>query len=88
MKGTKHTEEQISFALKQSETGVSIGEICRKMSTLESTFFNWKKKHASLGVSELRHLKQLEEENRKLKQVVADLSLDKATLQEVVVKNS
>jgi len=86
MKGTKHTEEQISFALNQSETGVAIGEICRKMGTLESTFFNWKKNYAGLGVSELRRLKQLEEEHRKLKQRVADLSLDKAMLQEMVVK--
>ncbi len=86
MKGTKHTEEQISFALKQSETGVAIGEICRKMGIAESTFFNWKKKYAGLGVNELRRLKQLEEENRKLKQLVADLSLNKAMLQEVVAK--
>ena len=86
MKGKKFTDEQIAFALKQAETGVTIGEVCRKMGIAESTFFNWKKKYSGLGVSELRRLKQLEEENRKLKALVADLSLDKAMLQDVVAK--
>ncbi len=84
MKGKKHTEEQIAFALKQAETGVSVGEICRKMGIAESTFYHWKKKFSGLGVSELRRLRQLEEENRKLKQLVADLSLDKVMLQDVI----
>lgn len=86
MKGKKHTEEQISFALKQAESGVPVGEVCRKMGVAESTFFHWRKKYAGLGVPELRRLRQLEEENRKLKQLVADLSLDKAMLQDVVSK--
>lgn len=84
-KGTKHTEEQIAFALKLAEIGVSVGEICRKVGIAESTLFLWKK-FSGLGVSELRRLRQLEGEHRKLKQLVADLSLDKATLQDVVAK--
>jgi putative transposase len=86
MKKTKFTEEQIAFALRQSETGVRIGEICRKMGISEATFYNWKKKYGGLGVTELRRLRQLEEENRKLKQIVADLSLDKQMLQDVLQK--
>ncbi len=84
MKGKKHTEEQIAFALNQAEIGVSVGEICRKMGIAESTFYHWKKKFSGLGVTELRRLRQLEDENRKLKQLVADLSLDKIMLQDVI----
>ncbi len=86
MKKTKYTEEQIAFALRQSETGTPVAEVCRKMGICEATFFNWKKKYGGLGVSELRRLRQLDEENRKLKQLVADLSLDKAMLQDVLQK--
>jgi putative transposase len=86
MKKSKFTEQQIAFALKQSETGISIDEICRKIGISEATFYNWKKKYGGLGVSELRRLKQLEEENSKLKQIVADLSLDKQMLQDVLKK--
>ena len=82
MKRSKFTEEQIAFALKQAESGVTVAEVCRKMGVSENTFYNWKKKFSGLGVSELRRLRQLEEENRKLKQLVADLSLDKAMLQD------
>jgi transposase-like protein len=88
MKKTKFTEEQIAFALRQSETGIRIGEICRKMGISEATFYNWKKKYGGLGVTELRRLRQLEEENRKLKQIVADLSLDKQMLQDVLQKKA
>lgn len=77
MKRSKFTESQIVFAIKQSETGVSVQEVCRKMGISEATFYNWKKKYGGLGVTELLGLKQLEEENFKLKQIVADLSLDK-----------
>lgn len=77
MKRSKFTEAEIVFALKQSETGVAITEICRKMGVSEATFYNWKKKYGGLGISELRQLRQLQEENSKLKQIVADLSLDK-----------
>ena len=86
MKKSRFTEEQIAFALKQAELGTAIAEICRKMGVSEATFYLWKKKYGGLGPSELRRLRQLEEENRKLKQLVADLSLDKAMLQEVVAK--
>jgi len=86
MKKTKFTESQIIFALKQAETGVTVSEVCRKMGISEATFYNWKKKYGGLGVSELRRLRQLEEENYKLKQIVADLSLDKQMLQDVLKK--
>jgi putative transposase len=86
VKKSRFTEEQIAFALKQAELGTAIAEICRKMGVSEATFYLWKKKYGGLGPSELRRLRQLEEENRKLKQLVADLSLDKAMLQEVVAK--
>ena len=86
MKKSKFTEEQIAFALRQSETGTTVAEVCRKMGISDATFYNWKKKYGGLGVAELRRLRQLEEENRKLRQLVADLILDKAMLQEVVQK--
>jgi putative transposase len=86
MKRSKFTEEQIAFALRQAETGTRVEEICRKMGICEATFFRWKKKYGGLGVSELRRLKQLEEENRRLKRMVADLSLDKQMLQDVLSK--
>lgn len=86
MKKSRFTEEQIAFALKQAELGTAVAEICRKIGVSEATFYLWKKKFGGLGPSELRRLRQLEEENRKLKQLVADLSLDKAMLQEVVAK--
>lgn len=86
MKRSKFTEEQIAFALKQQELGASVEEVCRKMGISEATLYVWKKKYAGVGPSELRRLRQLEEENRKLKQIVADLSLDKAMLQHVVAK--
>ena len=82
----RFSEEQIAFALRQAESGIPVGEICRKMGITEQTFYRWKKKYGGLGVSELRQLKQLEEENRKLKQLVADLSLDKKMLQDVMSK--
>ena len=86
MKKSKFTEEQIAYALKQAETGTRVEEVCRKMGISDATFYNWKKKYGGLGVSELRRLRQLEEENRRLKQMVADLSLEKQMLQEVVRK--
>jgi len=86
MKKSKFTEQQIVFALHQAETGVKVSEVCRKMGISEATFYNWKRKYGGLGVSELRRLKMLEEENMKLKQIVADLSLDKQMLQDVLKK--
>jgi putative transposase len=84
MKRSRFTEEQIAFALKQQELGVAVDEICRKMGIAQATFFSWKKKYSGLGPIEVRRLKQLEEENGKLKRLVAELSLDKAMLQDVV----
>ncbi len=84
MKKSRYSEEQIAFALRQAETGTPIVEVCRKMGVSEQTFFRWKKKFAGMGVAEVRRLKQLEEENRKLKSLVADLSLDKAMLQDAL----
>ena len=86
MKKTKFTEEQIAFALRQAETGTRVAEVCGKLGISDATFYNWRKKYGGLGVPELRRLKQLEEENRKLKQLVADLSLDKQMLQDVLSK--
>lgn len=86
MKKSRFTEEQIAYALKQAETGVSVSEVIRRMGVSEQTFYRWKKLYGGLGVGELRRLKQLEEENRKLKQLVADLSLDKHILQDVLAK--
>uniref|UniRef100_UPI000485D3A9 transposase n=4 Tax=Chryseobacterium gregarium TaxID=456299 RepID=UPI000485D3A9 len=82
MKKSRFTESQIIFALKQSETGVKVEEVCRKMGISEATFYNWKKKFGGLGITELRRLRQLEEENSQLKKLVADLSLDKQILQD------
>src|SRR6267378_8634979 len=82
MKRSKFTESQIVFALKQAETGVAVAEVCRKMGVSEATFYNWKKKYGGLGPDELRRLRQLEEENSRLKQIVADLTLDKQMLQD------
>lgn len=86
MKKSKFSEAQITFAIKQTESGTPVEEVCRKMGISEATFYNWKKKYGGLGMSELRRLRQLEEENSKLKQIVADLTLDKQMLQDVFKK--
>jgi len=86
MKKSKFTEEQISFALKQAETGTPVKEVIRKMGITEQTLYRWKKKYAGMLPGDLRKLKQLEEENRQLKKLVADLSLDKQMLQDVLSK--
>lgn len=86
MKKSKFTESQVIFALRQAESGVRVEEVCRKMGITQATFYNWKKKYGQLGVSELRKLRQLEEENHRLKKLVADLSLDKQILQDVLQK--
>lgn len=86
MKRSKFTEEQIAFALKQNELGVPINEICRRLGISEQTFYRWKSKYGGMLPSDVKRLKQLEEENRKLKQMIAELSLDKAMLQEVLSK--
>ena len=84
MKKSRFTDEQIAFALRQAETGTPVKEVIRKMGISEQTFYRWKKLYGGLGPSEVRRLKQLEEENRRLKQMVADLSLDKHMLQDVL----
>jgi len=86
MRSSKFTEEQISFALKQAETGTPVKEVIRKLGITEQTFYRWKKKYAGMLPSDLRKLKQLEEENRQLKKLVADLSLDKQMLRDVLSK--
>lgn len=87
MKRSKQSESQIVFAIKQVETGTRLEEFCRKMGISEATFYNWKKRYGGLGVSELLRLKNLEEENTQLKKLVADLSLDKQILQDVLKKS-
>ena len=77
MKRKRYTEEQIVYALKQAESGTTVAELCRTMGVSEATFYNWRKKYKGLGISEVRELRLLRDENRKLKQLVADLSLDK-----------
>ena len=86
MKKNRFTEQQIAYALRQAESGVPVEEISRKMGVTQATFYRWKKKFAGMGIAELRRLRQLEEENKKLKRLVADLSLDKAMLQDVLSK--
>lgn len=86
MKAKQYSEEQISFALKQAEFGTSVEDVCRKLGISEQTFYRWKKKYAGVGPQELRRLRQLEEENNKLKKLVAELSLDKSLLQEALAK--
>lgn len=87
MRKSKFTDAQISFILKQADEGTSVAEVCRKAGIAEATFYNWRKKYAGLIPSEMKRLKQLEEENSKLKNMVADLSLDRAMLQDVIKRN-
>lgn len=86
MKKSKFTEQQIAFALRQAETGTKVKDVIRQLGITEQTFYRWKRKYGGLDPSDLRKLRLLEEENKKLKQMVADLSLDKAMLQEVIEK--
>ncbi|WP_372557766.1 IS3 family transposase [Yersinia sp. 1652 StPb PI] len=86
MKKSRFTEEQIVFALKQAELGTSVPEVCRKLGISDATFYTWRKKYGGISPSELKHMRQLEEENLRLKRLVADLSLDKAMLQDVLAK--
>ena len=79
-----YSDEQIAFSLRQAESGISVDEICRKLGISEPTFYRWKKQYAGMGVPEIRRLKQLEDENSKLKTLVADLTLARAMLQDVL----
>ncbi len=87
MKKSRYTEEQIAFALQQAEHGTPVSEVCRKLGVTEQSFYRWKKKYGGMLPSDMKKLKQLEEENTKLKKLVADLSLDKVMLQDVLSKN-
>jgi putative transposase len=86
MKRSRFAEEQIVYAIRQAESGTPSGDLCRQLGVGEATFYIWKKKYAHLGVSELRRLRQVEEENARLKRLVADLSLDKHMLSEALRK--
>jgi len=86
MKRSKFSEEQVVYTLRQAEGGTPVGDLCRQLGVSDATFYAWKKKYAHLGVSELRRLRLLEEENSRLKRLVADLSLDKHMLSEALRK--
>ena len=88
MKKSRFTEEQVAYALRQSESGTAVADVRRQLGISEATFYVWKKKYAHLGVSELRRLRQLEDENGRLKRLVADLTLDKHMLAEALRKNA
>jgi putative transposase len=84
MKKSRFSEQQIAFVLRQAEEGTAIAEVCRKAGISEASFYAWRKKYGGLMPSEMRRLKQLDEENQRLKKLVADLSLDKEMLQDVI----
>ncbi len=86
MKRRRFTEEQIAYALRQSESGKTAAEICRELGVSQNTFYRWRRKYEGMGIAELRRLKQLEKENKRLKVLVADLTLDKHMLKEVIEK--
>lgn len=87
MRKSRFTEEQIAYALQQAEYGTTVAKVIRKMGISEQTFYRWKKKYSDMSSSEVRRLKQLEEENRRLKRAVADLTLDKLILEEALEGN-
>ena len=86
MKGSRNSEERILYALKQAESGTPVGDVCGQMGISEATYYVWKRKYGGLGLTELRELRQLRDENAKLKRLVADLTLDRHVLQEIVKK--
>ena len=87
MKRTRFSEEQIAGILKQGEAGMKTAELCRQHGISEGTFYNWKAKYGGMGVTDVQKLKRLEEENAKLKRVVADLTLDNVVLKDLLSKN-
>jgi putative transposase len=87
LKARQYTEEQIIAVLKEAEAGAKISDLCRKYGMTDATYYNWKAKYSGLTVSELKRLKALEEENRKLKQIVADQALDIRALKDLLSKN-
>lgn len=84
MKASNFTDAQKAFIIKQGDEGTPVAEICRKAGISQATYFNWKKKYSGLLPSEMKRLKQLEEENSRLKKIVADLTLDREMLQDVI----
>jgi len=88
MKKSRFTEEQMVFALKQAELGTSVPEVCRKLGISDATFYIWRKKYGGIFPSELKHMRQLEEENLRLKKLIADQSLDKAMKPDALAKKS
>lgn len=84
MKASKFSDAQKAYILKQGEEGTPVAEICRKADISQATYFNWKKKYAGLLPNEMRRLKQLEDENGRLKRIVADMTLDREMLQDVI----
>jgi len=87
MKQGKYSEEQIVKILKEADAGVKVSDLCRKYGFSDATYYNWKAKYGGMGVREIKRLRQLEDENRRLKQIVADLTLDNQALKAVVSKN-
>ena len=87
MKASKFTDAQKAFIIKQGEDGTPVAEVCRKAGISQATFFNWKKRYAGMMPSEIKRLRELEAENARLKKIVADLSLDKEMLQDVIKRN-
>lgn len=88
MKKSRITEEQIIFALKQTELCTPVPEVCRKLGISDAKFYTWRKKYGDISSSELKHIRLLEEENLRLKKLVADLSLDKTMLHDVLAKKT
>ena len=86
MKQKRYSDEQITYALRQAEGGTAVAEVCRQLGVSEASFYLWKKKYGKLGITEIRELRQLRDENTRLKRLVADLTLDKHILGEVVRK--
>ena len=84
MKASQFTDAQKAFIIKQGEDGTPVAEICRKAGISQATYFNWKKKYAGMMPSEMRRVRELEQENARLKKIVADLTLDKEMLQDVI----
>ena len=87
MKKTRYSQEQIVGVLKEADAGIPVSEVCRKYGISDATYYNWKAKYGGMAASDVKRLKQLEEENRRLKQLVADLTLDNQALKAVVTKN-
>ena len=88
MRASKFTDAQKAFVIKQGESGIPVAEICRKAGISQATYFNWKKRYGGLMPSEMKRLKELEDENTRLKRIVADLSLDKEMLQDVLKRKT